>query len=292
MDSNVKRVWEGHTVGRFKIDSIALITLPLIIKATLAHVAAEFYLDSGEWLFGENHTALYTDSVFSGSSRYLFKPPAYYLDNVKSVGDIDTMFNKDHKESFREFIKATIGRSYALGVLVGVNNHGNEISTIWKVHEDGDILVGYYQIDFEAVSYHINAPAEYEAFLHSSDWTDLRMGFKGLHHKILLNAVATVHDWKFSITHGLRPRDTKFEDFQYLTPPQIAAKMFGRHAGVYHVSSVHGICNALTDNLVAYKGREFNRRVAEKFAEHCRSLKGDNEEQINKVCQLLGVRLK
>lgn len=175
---------------------------------------------TGHNLFGKNGEAINSGAAFAGSTHHLFDPSISDEEHNKhkpSVGDIDTMFRGENKESLANLL--TPGAKYGPYTVVGTKKHGSQMSAIAQ-HDNGQ----YHQIDFEPASYEGDTPSQWNQFSHSSDWGDVQKGIKGSQHKYLLRALTSAHgsvgsirkkagdqegfleNDTFSVDKGLRPR--------------------------------------------------------------------------------------
>ena len=214
------------------------------VRAALANLHGVFNQQHGGHLFGKDMQALSTGSAFVGSTRQFMDANIPHNEFVKykpQVGDIDAQIPMEHKDK----LAATLVPGLRLGnyTSTGAKKHGNEVSTILQ-HNSGSHNA---QVDFEGVEYQNNEPTEAEQFLHSSHWDDTALGIKGVHHKVLLNAIAGDNK-KFSITHGLRPRvDDGMPGIKH--PKDISRNLFGENAEHDKIHSFVGLTDLIKSNI-------------------------------------------
>ena len=137
------------------------------------------------------------ESYVTGSSKFIFDKSISDDEFIKYkplVGDIDISIDskkiKNLLELFNNNENALIIKDV---VLIGatkenIKSEDSQINTIFKISKDNKIT--YTQIDFEGSEYKDNKPSEFSMFSHSSNWEDIKDGFKGVCHKFLLRALA------------------------------------------------------------------------------------------------------
>lgn len=200
----------------------------------------------GGHLFGKDAKALSTGSAYAGSTKQFMDktiPHSSFVKYKPSVGDIDVQIPMEHKEK----LVSTLQPGTQLGnyTVTGSKKHGNEVSTVLQ-HKSGSHNA---QVDFEGVEYKNDEPTEGEQFLHSSHWDDTALGIKGVHHKDLINAVAG-KTRKFSITHGLRPRDNDMVP-GIKHPKDISRALFGENAQHDNIRSFVGVTDLIKTHIPA-----------------------------------------
>lgn len=217
-----------------------------------------FHGETGHHLFGKGAAALKSGSAYSGSTRqFMNKDPKAgnisdkeFAKHKPTVGDVDVQVPKEHKDALHAHLTKNVGQRFGKYTLVGIKKSGNETHAVMR-HDNGE----HHQFDFEHVQYHGHEPAEHEQFLHSSSWEDAKNGIKGAHHKILLNAVASASDHKFSITHGVRSR-TNADDPGVAAPKEVSKKLFGPKADHEKVNSFVGLADSIRQHIPADKHQE------------------------------------
>lgn len=216
------------------------------VHAALNDLHDKFLEQHGAHLFGKDAQALSTGSAYAGSTKQFMDkniPHSNFVKYKPSVGDIDVQVPMEHKDKLVSTL--TPGTTLGNYTVSGNKKHGNEVSTILQ-HNSGSHNA---QVDFEGVEYQNNEPTEAEQFLHSSHWDDTALGIKGVHHKLLLNAVAG-DKRKFSITHGLRPRDNDMVP-GIKHPKDVSRALFGENAQHDNIQSFVGITDLIKTHLPA-----------------------------------------
>lgn len=246
-----------------------------------------FHAETGKHLFGQGAKALKTGTAYSGSTKQFMNkdkksiPDAEFHKHKPTVGDIDVQVPKEHKDDLHKHLQANVGKHFGAYKLVGIKKSGNETHAVMQ-HHNGE----NHQFDFEHVSYHKDEPAEHEQFLHSSSWDDAKHGIKGAHHKILLNAIASASDHKFSITHGLRSR-TNEDDPGVAAPKEVSKKLFGPKANHENVNSFMGLADSVKKHIPA----EHHQKIYDKFKGSMASNKNvDSAFAISHLKKTLGAK--
>lgn len=187
--------------------------------------------------------------VFNGSSEFLMNPTVKEneLSSVKSkFGDLDVTVPKQAMTKlFRHLNKNK--QSYFTKDIKYIDQNQTELR---KTNINGIFFWEaenlYFQIDFEGVDYEKGKPTEFGKFSHSSSWTDIQEGIKGVAHKwLLIHLVSKMTkrpdvvlltdkspktkdklkiseaqdaidpaEFSFSVDHGLRRRIKPVKDFE------------------------------------------------------------------------------
>jgi hypothetical protein len=200
----------------------------------------------GVELFGPKKEGLNSRKIFTGSTADFMNKSISHKDfalHKPVVGDVDFQVAEHHKPHVEAALQP--GNKFGKYTVAGVKKHGKEISAVMK-HENGE----HHQFDFQYVDH---PGSDENRFLHSSHWGDTKMGIKGLHHKILLNAVGG-EDHKFSITHGLRSRHND-EDPGTKNPAEVSKKLFGKNVGE-KIRSFTGVAQAIKDHIPTDRHQE------------------------------------
>ena len=126
----------------------------------------------------------------SGSAFHFFNveiPDDQFTKVKSSVGDIDTMVDKNLAEKAKDFLTKATGKQFGPAKLIGFKpNPGQDtLISLWQF-TDPAVNV---QIDIELVDYDKGNPTEWSKFSHSSAWEDLSAGIKGVFHKYLLRSL-------------------------------------------------------------------------------------------------------
>ncbi len=195
-------------------------------------------------LFGKNKKALKAGSAFSGSSKHLMNPAISdeeFASHKSEIGDLDVQIPKQHKEVLSNHLKS--GGQLGQFDIAGSTGHGNEVSALMRHKKTGKVM----QVDFENVDYANDEPTPEEQFLHSSAWEDNKLGIKGFHHKILINA-AGLDKWKFSLINGLRSRSDE-SDLPKRDPNVVSKTLFGNSADHSKVHSFVGVTDLIKKHI-------------------------------------------
>lgn len=183
---------------------------------------------------------------FGGSSMQLMDkniPNADFAKHKPVVGDVDVHIPHEHGDKLHAHLKP--GSKFGRYTVVGTKKHGIDVSAVMK-HENGE----HHQIDFVKGKH---GPEE-QSFLHSSHWDDVKRGVKGMHHKILINAVGgDTH--KFSISGGLKSRtDDKDPGVQH--PAKVSKALFGSKANHSKIHSFHGTVDLIKKHIPSERHQE------------------------------------
>jgi len=234
------------------------------IRDALGAIHDSMNKEHGIHLFGKDKKALKSGSMFAGSTRQLMDKgisDAEFKKHKPTVGDIDAQIPAEHKDKLTAHL--TPGKKFGKYTIIGTKKHGNEVSAVMK-HDNGE----HHQVDFEGVHYDNDEPTKGEQMLHNSSWEDTKVGIKGLHHKILLNAVGGEHH-KFSISHGLRSR-TDDSDKGVKEPHEVSSKLFGSNADHSKVESFHGVTQLIKKHIP----KEQHQAIYDKFKSGLDKIKG------------------
>lgn len=267
----IKAVWNGNPISSIEITDTVRRTLKQVITFELTYIAEQFYNHTGKWLFGPNHSNL--DECWSGSTRLVLEnlEDKEFLEKKKFLGDIDVMFPLEYKKDLNFFLANQVLKDLMFNDIEGSRGHGNEISLFVRGKKSKKL----FQIDFEGVEFHEGKPQPEEVFLHSSSLIDAKNGIKGVHHKLLLNAIATVNSMKFSITHGLRFRDENIKR-QWKTPEEISVVLFPLHRNHWGYSSCHypTVVESFVSlvNGISQYSLEERLSIYDKFIDSCNQL--------------------
>lgn len=281
--------------GNIKVEGGAASPFPLTarnrssrqadIHNALSDLHDQFHKETGQHLFGVNKSGLATGSTFAGSTRALMDRRLGHQEvanAMPNVGDVDAQMHHEHKNQMAKFLFP--GRLVGNYMVVGTKKHGNEVSAVMK-HPNGEM----HQFDFEGVHTDpkTGEPTPGEQFLHSADFSDRQRGIKGLHHKVLLNSIASANNQKFSITHGLRSRDAAKDDPGVSNPEDVAAALFGPKADASKVHSFQGLSELIKKHVPP----EQHGAILQKFADSVSKLKGANHDAaIAHLSKTLGIK--
>lgn len=151
----------------------------------------------GEKLW-KNFSVIKSGKALNGSSSSLFNKDITdeeFITHKPTVGDIDITFPGENMGKLWELLNELDGKK--LGDFTKYLGHKNsnmhpqaaaaqhQINAIFEI-DTGDYRV-LAQIDFEASEYDdLHSPTDWASFSHSSDWDDIKEGFKGVAHKYTL----------------------------------------------------------------------------------------------------------
>lgn len=248
------------------------------LHGMLSSLHDSFKKEHGHNLFGAEKKALHSRSAFSGSTTHLFDSGISHKDLVKhksSFGDVDVKVPEEHLDTLHGHL--TPGKKFGKYTVVGAKRGGSELHALMK-HDNGEV----HQVDFEKTKYEHNEPSKFDQFAHSADWNDIKGGIKGMHHKVLLNALGGTKN-KFSIVHGLGQRegDPKWDKDTH----SITKKLFGKSADEKHLHSFKGLVHLMKTHLPKNKQQE----VTDKFKESVSKMKGaDHSNAISHMQRELG----
>lgn len=242
------------------------------IKSFIIKLDDLYYKEKGKFFF-------INEVQFSGSSRFLFdeKIDNDELNQYKPfISDIDLLIRDCHKQDLQNFIYDILNKNIKPDFIIKtIYKHGNETSILIKFGDQ------YIQIDFVFVPDHLFFTL-YSAFLHYSSWEDCKLGIKGVHHKLLLNAIG-LDEYKFSITHGLRSR-TQEQIEGYMKPNIIGYILFGPNTSAESMYSFIGLVKNISQKI----DPDRIQLIIEKYISSCNKIKNvDHEKSINYLKEYL-----
>lgn len=250
------------------------------VHGFLSSLHHSFEKETGHQLFGEDRKSLHNHTAYSGSTKHLFNkdiPDDEFVKHKSSLGDIDVQVPKEHAHQLHAHLAP--GKKFGDYTIVGTKKHGAEVSAIAK-HKDGS----HHQFDFELTDHKNGEPTEFEQFAHSSDWHDTKAGVKGMHHKVLLNAIGG-EDHKFSITHGLRSR-TDETDPGEKTVKGISTRLFGSAGDHKDLGSFHGLVKTIGAHVPPGK----HQAIYDKFKDSLSKMRGDHAAALAHARKHLNVK--
>ena len=135
---------------------------------------------------------LASKQFLGGSSLHFFNTTG--IDDQKftqlkpKVGDIDTQVNKELEDEIKAFLTANYHKKVGDATLLGYSAGNEQFNALFQF-ENPPMKI---QIDFEFGRYspESNTPDDWFRFSHSSDWTDIEAGVKGVFHKYLYRALS------------------------------------------------------------------------------------------------------
>jgi hypothetical protein len=252
------------------------------VHAALTSIGDSFQKAHKADLFGPKHQALTTGSAYSGSTKALFDKNISHEEFTKhkpSVGDVDVKIPGEHIDNLKTHLQP--GQKHGKYTVVGSKRSGTELHALMK-HENGSV----HQVDFEKSEYKDGHPHPFEQFAHSADWGDIKQGFKGVHHKILLNAVGR-DKHKFGISKGLMSRtDDKAEPIR--DTHKITHTLFGKDADEKQLHSFSGLVGLIKKHVP----KEHHAAISDKFVDSLKTVKADHTAAIKHIKQHLGGSIK
>lgn len=273
---------EGGSAAPFAVTARNRSSRQADIHHALSDLHDQFHKETGEHLFGKNKSGLQSGSTYAGSTRALMDKKLQHKDVAEAMpttGDVDAQMHHDHKNQMAKFLFP--GRLIGKYMVVGTKKHGNETSAVMR-HENGE----HHQFDFEGVHTDpkTGEPTPGEQFLHSADFSDRQRGIKGLHHKVLLNAIASANNQKFSITHGLRSRDSGKDDPGISDPHEVTSALFGPNADSSKIHSFQGLSELIKNHIHP----DHHAGIYQKFADSVSKMKGEHGNAISHLEKTLG----
>jgi len=197
----------------------------------------------GADLFGKDAKALATGTTYSGSTKSLMNKgisDVEFTTHKKEAGDIDVKIPQEHMPTIAQHL--TPGQKFGKYTYVGMKSGGAEHHAIMR-HDSGE----HHQLDFEKSAYSDHEPSEFDQFAHSADWSDTKLGIKGVHHKQLLNAVGT-DQHKFSILYGIGSRTNKDAAWEN-SIEKMTKTLFGSNADAKQLHSFQGIVQLIKKHI-------------------------------------------
>lgn len=182
-----------------KMDLHKISRAELITEFTevLKNIDAEFKQKTGMHLWAD-FSVITSGKAFNGSSSSLFNKDITdeeFTKHKPTVGDIDITFPGEYMGELWELLNYLEDRKLSKMVTYKGHKHSNlksyeSYSNLLQINAIFEIDTGDYrilaQIDFEASEYKDNQPTDWASFSHSSDWDDVKAGFKGVMHKYTL----------------------------------------------------------------------------------------------------------
>ena len=163
--------------------------VPVLSKLLVA-IDAAFNQQFGEPLWSAS--LLKSHRFLSGSSLHFFNtrgvPDAEFTKKKPTVGDLDTMVDKNKETQLRELFTAYTDKQIGPAILRGFQRGNEQFSSLWEIQNPATVI----QIDFEFVEFVNDQPTDWARFSHSSAWEDMRLGIKGVFHKWLIQALPTI----------------------------------------------------------------------------------------------------
>lgn len=157
-------------------------------------------------------TKLITDhEIYNGSSKFLFSKDISdedYKKYKKLTGDIDVVVDRTKIKNFLQLLKTYKGKLISDNIILlgttkdDIKSEDGQVHAIFKLTKDGSEI--NIQVDFEGSRFENGLPTPFTKFSHSSNWEDIKDGYKGVAHKFLLRALCNA--------------SKQIKDFVILTP--------------------------------------------------------------------------
>ena len=137
------------------------------------------------------------EEFVTGSSKFIFDKSISDEEFIKYkpfVGDVDISIDRKKIKNLLELLNNNENALIIKDVIfVGstkdnIKSEESQINSLFKISKNKHIT--NLQIDFEGSEYKDNKPSQFSKFSHSSNWEDIKDGFKGVCHKFLLRALA------------------------------------------------------------------------------------------------------
>lgn len=128
--------------------------------------------------------------AFNGSSEHLFNKNITNEEFVKyklKIGDIDITVDREKNKNLFNLLCDLEGKQLTPSIkYIGQNKMYcfGQINAVFEFKMEERTT--FVQVDFEFVDYVNDRPSEFSKFSHSANWEDIKLGFKGFHHKFLL----------------------------------------------------------------------------------------------------------
>lgn len=257
---------EGGQAAPF--DSSARSTMQPEIRHALIELHNHVRAKHGVEMFGTDAAAVRSGKGFAGSTKHFFDPEighAEYAKVIPTTGDIDIQSNAEHAEKVKSAIAGLKGSKLGNFTVLGHKGHGTTTSMVMSHPK----LEKPIQIDVEHVGYHGDHPHEGERFVNSSDFEDRRQGVKGVHHKLLLHAVAKEKGMKFSAGGGLKGEDEPGEARGDKHPADVSKRLFGEHSP--HIHSFGGVAKLVRDHFTPEQQGSIAARFKETAIQRART---------------------
>jgi hypothetical protein len=152
-----------------------------------------------------NFNVVKSGIAFNGSSEAMFDRKkvaddefAQVIEKQKNnkVGDIDITVPRDRMVDLFTVLLQHEDKKFGNIEYIGNNkkeaSDAAQINAVFKYEVPGSDYVAFPQVDFEPSDYENDAPSQWDKFAHSSDWNDVKKGFKGVNHKYALTIVAHI----------------------------------------------------------------------------------------------------
>lgn len=253
-----------------KVEKGSRSAVALDIKTSLHALHKSFFKEHGLHLFGKDAKALAKGSAYSGGTSSLMSTGISdddYAKHKPETSDVDVQVPAEHMAHLHTHLKP--GAKFGRYRVVGVKKIGGEHHALMQ-HSNGQI----HQFDFEGVKYSRNEPSAFDRFSHSADWADTQKGIKGMHHKVLMNAIGG-EKHKFSARYGIGNRAGEPEWDNDIK--SMSKKYFGDKADHRQMGSFQGLASLIKQHVPA----EHHKAIFDKFSKDVTTQQKDPE--VNKA---------
>jgi len=179
-----------------------------------------------------NFNVVKSGIAFNGSSNAMFDDSINDDDFLKAkpkVGDIDITVPRDRTEDLFDVLLKYEDKKFGKIKYIGNNRQSKstvqQINAVFEYDVPGTDYIAYPQVDFEPSDYENDAPTEWDSFSHSSDWEDIKRGFKGVNHKYALTIMAHVVSRDFKNLPGIMLNSKADKHSFYVINPSQAKKI-------------------------------------------------------------------
>jgi hypothetical protein len=172
-------------------------------------------------------------TFLSGSSLHFFNTKGIsddqFVAKKPKVGDIDTQCDKELEPQVQQYLTSIVGKQVGTAKFLGFKPGNNQFSGLFQL-QDPPVKV---QIDFEFGRYDpkTNAPDEWYSYSHSSDWSDVEAGVKGVFHKYIDRALPYAKTSEKYVARVLK-KSTKISDQPVVDADYSFAVAGGQGGGV------------------------------------------------------------
>jgi len=172
---------------RIDLNKISRKEIVPVLKQSLTQISIAFEKFSGFPLW--SNELLKSNEYLSGSAFHFFDTSSRDDDTFKSVkpsvGDIDTQVDGTLEPKLKNFLDSLSTTKFGDLTFVGFKKSAGQFITLWTSTKFKINI----QIDLELVDYHNGKPTPWSQFSHSSEWSDMEEGIKGVAHKYMLRAL-------------------------------------------------------------------------------------------------------
>ena len=170
-------------------------------------IDAEFNRDYGVplWDASQRDELLTSGFAFNGSSAHLFAPPEVlsdeeFIEFKPVVGDIDLTTPSDKTVDLYKMLTRLEDKQLTDKITyIGHNKQStkelDQINALFAYTWDPNASEGegetFFQIDFESSGYSEGRPTPWFKFAYSSSWDDIKLGVKGVAHKMLIFSIVS-----------------------------------------------------------------------------------------------------